>query len=102
MQGIGVSTPEAAAVAEATVGLASDMHMPNGMMFTIGMWSLMLAPGGPSTFTRLTGSTTRLDGAIPNEHMRIAPWVTSGTGTTTPPRDSIAAGDPAGRRPSRD
>lgn len=37
MQGIGVSTPIAAAVAEATMGFASDMHMANGGMFTIGL-----------------------------------------------------------------
>lgn len=37
IQGMGVNTPMAAAVAAATIGLAGDMHMPNGMMFTIGM-----------------------------------------------------------------
>lgn len=37
MQGIGVSTPMAAAVAAATIGLAGDMHIPNGMMLTSGM-----------------------------------------------------------------
>jgi len=37
MQGIGVSTPDAAAVAEATVGLARDWHMPNGAIFTMGL-----------------------------------------------------------------
>ncbi len=36
MQGIGVSTPRAAAVAEATSGLAMLMHIPNGGMLTIG------------------------------------------------------------------
>ena len=36
MQGIGVSTPRAAAVAAATVGFAIELHIPNGMMFTIG------------------------------------------------------------------
>jgi hypothetical protein len=36
MHGIGVNTPIAAAVAEATAGFAGDMHMPNGVMFTIG------------------------------------------------------------------
>lgn len=30
MQGIGVKTPNAAAVAEATVGFAGDEHMPKG------------------------------------------------------------------------
>ncbi|KVQ17130.1 hypothetical protein WK00_29155 [Burkholderia ubonensis] len=34
--GIGESTPIAAAVADATVGLASELHMPNGRMLTIG------------------------------------------------------------------
>ena len=37
MQGIGVRTPMAAAVAAATIGFAGDMHMPNGIIFTIGM-----------------------------------------------------------------
>ena len=36
MQGMGVRTPIAAAVAAATIGFAGDMHMPNGMMFTSG------------------------------------------------------------------
>ena len=35
-QGIGVSVPIAAAVADATVGLAVDMHMPNVGMFVSG------------------------------------------------------------------
>jgi hypothetical protein len=37
IQGIGVRTPIAAAVAAATIGLAGDMHIPNGIMFTNGM-----------------------------------------------------------------
>lgn len=37
MQGMGVNTPSAAAVAAATVGLAMLMHMPKGMIFTSGM-----------------------------------------------------------------
>jgi hypothetical protein len=37
IQGIGVRTPRAAAVAEATVGFAMELHMPNGMIFTMGM-----------------------------------------------------------------
>ena len=36
MQGMGVSTPIAAAVADATVGLAIDEHIPKGMTFTNG------------------------------------------------------------------
>ena len=37
IHGIGVRTPNAADVAAATVGFASDVQTPNGMMFTIGM-----------------------------------------------------------------
>jgi hypothetical protein len=45
MQGMGVSTPNAAVVAAATVGLAKDEHMANGRIFTKGMLSIMLASG---------------------------------------------------------
>ena len=37
IHGMGVSTPIAAAVAAATMGLAGDMHMANGMILTRGM-----------------------------------------------------------------
>jgi hypothetical protein len=37
MHGMGVSTPIAAEVAAATVGLDGDMHIPKGIMFVIGM-----------------------------------------------------------------
>jgi hypothetical protein len=37
MHGIGVSTPMAEAVAEATEGLARLVHTPKGMTFTSGM-----------------------------------------------------------------
>jgi hypothetical protein len=36
IHGMGVSTPKAAAVAAATVGLAGHMHMAKGMIFTMG------------------------------------------------------------------
>lgn len=35
-QGTGVSTPAAAVVAVATAGFEGVMHMPNGLMLTIG------------------------------------------------------------------
>jgi hypothetical protein len=76
MQGIGVRTPRAAAVAEATMGLARDMHMPKGGMFTIGAKSMMLAAGVPA-IVLLIGRTERTEGAIPNVHVSIAPAVTS-------------------------
>jgi hypothetical protein len=43
MQGIGVSVPIAAAVADATVGLARLLQTPKGRMLSIGTWSMMLA-----------------------------------------------------------
>ena len=46
--GMGVNTPSAAAVAAATVGLAIDVHMANGKMFTIGAKSMMVATGTPA------------------------------------------------------
>ena len=67
MQGTGVSTPIAAAVAATTMGLASELHMPNGAIFSIGAISIMLAAGTPA-LTILTGSTVRTEGAKPNEH----------------------------------
>jgi hypothetical protein len=75
MQGMGVRTPKAAAVAEATVGLAMDIHMPKVGIFVIGMKSMILAAGAP-TMTLLVGSTTRAEGATPKEHVIMAPAVT--------------------------
>ncbi len=39
VQGWGVRTPSAAAVADATAGLASDVHMPKGPTFVMGAQS---------------------------------------------------------------
>lgn len=44
-QGWGVSTPKAAEVAAATAGFARLVHIPNGMTFTMGLWSMMVAAG---------------------------------------------------------
>jgi len=76
MQGMGVSTPSAAAVAAATVGLAGELHIPKGMMFNIGTWSMMLAAGGPSARTLFLGNTTSDDGAAPKVQVNIAPIAT--------------------------
>ncbi|MDD1669388.1 MAG: hypothetical protein LUO97_06260 [Methanomicrobiales archaeon] len=77
MQGMGVRTPNAAAVAEATVGFERVVHMPKGKMFTIGAKSMMVATGFFSALTMLNGRMVRLDGATPKGHFRIAPMVTS-------------------------
>lgn len=71
MQGCGVSTPMAAAVAAATCGFDGVLHTPNGMMFTIGFLSMIVATGWfPAVITELpVGTTTSADGATPNEHV---------------------------------
>ena len=75
MQGIGVNTPNAAAVAEATVGFEGDMHMPKGGMFTVGLLSMMLAAGAP-TMVLLAGSTLSALGAAPKVQAIMQPEVT--------------------------
>ena len=72
IQGMGVSTPNAAAVAVATIGLAGEMQIPNGMMFTIGAKSMMLAAICLPHCTRLTGSTCSAAGAAPIVHISCA------------------------------
>ena len=77
-QGIGVSTPDAAAVADATAGLEGVMHMPNDMMLTKGTWSMMFAAGWLPDMTRFTGSTVSGDvpGGTAIAHFSSAPLTT--------------------------
>jgi hypothetical protein len=76
--GMGVSTPSAAAVADATVGLASELHIANGGMFASGTMSEIVAAGLPSMITRLVGMTFNVDGAIPKLQVSMAVAVTFG------------------------
>src|SRR5436305_1701873 len=80
------------AVAAATTGFAGDMHIPNGMMFTRGTWSMMFASGTSLVITRLIGSTTSELGAMPMVHVIIAP-IQTWLGITAP-----HSGTPAVRR----
>lgn len=73
MQGMGVSTPSAAAVAAATVGLASDIHIPKGMIFFMGTLSMMVAAGILAVSTLFSGGTINVEGAMPKVHWHIAP-----------------------------
>ena len=75
-QGIGVKTPSAAEVAEATVGLAMDEHMPKVGIFAMGLKSMMLAAGAPH-IVLFKGGTMSAAGATPKLHVIIAPAVTS-------------------------
>jgi len=71
-QGMGVNTPNLAAVAAATCGLASELHMPKGMILTMGLLSMMLAMG-VLVVTRFTGSTLSVLGVVPKLHCNCAP-----------------------------
>lgn len=75
-QGIGVSTPRAAAVAAATVGFDGVVHMMKDGMFAIGAQSMMVAAGTFETFTIGVGVTTRVAGPVPNVHTIAAPMTT--------------------------
>ncbi|BAY54565.1 response regulator receiver sensor signal transduction histidine kinase [Leptolyngbya boryana NIES-2135] len=46
IQGMGVRTPKAAAVAAATAGFAIELHMANGKIFAIGILSKIVAASG--------------------------------------------------------
>lgn len=76
VHGIGVSTPNAAAVAAATVGFAKELHIPNGGTLVIGAISVIFAAGRPSAVTR-GSKTANVDGAAPNGHTIIAPAATA-------------------------
>ena len=84
IQGMGVSTPSAAAVAAATVGLAKLLHMPKGMTLSMGLLSRIWAAGKPPDITKEVGKTARLEGAAPKLHCNSAPWQTCIPMVSTP------------------
>jgi hypothetical protein len=73
--GIGVSTPRAAEVAEATSGLARDEHIPKVGMLAMGAKSVMVATGIDAAIT-ICGMGLRVAGATPKSHIISAPSVT--------------------------
>ncbi len=94
MQGIGVNTPKAAAVAAATMGLAMDMHEPKGATFIMGLLSMMFAPGILLAMVLFRGRTFKVPGAIPKEHIIMAPLVTNIPMVSSPHRAvSVIAGE---------
>jgi len=78
MQGTGVGTPMAAEVADTKAGLVGDMHMPKGMMLTMGLLSMMLAAGWLLVITLFCGSTMSvlIPGGTANMHFKTAPLQT--------------------------
>jgi len=73
IQGIGVSTPIAAAVAAATWGFAGDIHIAKGMIFTSGAKSMMVAAGISDVVVVGQDVATKVLGAMPKVHMSTAP-----------------------------
>lgn len=76
IQGIGVSTPLAAAVAEATVGFAIEEQVANGGILVVGAKSIIFAAGFFSPVTVGT-ATMKVDGADPKVHCKDAVATTS-------------------------
>jgi hypothetical protein len=76
-QGIGVRTPSAAAVAEATVGFDGEVHMPNGGTLTMGLKCELLADGTADVSIVVLGMTITLAGATPKVHIIVAPMQTA-------------------------
>jgi len=85
--GAGVGVPNAADVAAMTAGLDGAEHMPKGMMFTSGAWSMMFA-SGVWVSVRFTGNTTNELGAAPKLHFNIAPMHTCNGMIKTPRFDN--------------
>jgi hypothetical protein len=82
----GVSTPNAAAVADATCGLANEEHIPKLPTFAAEA-SCIVATGFPSHRTLLWLVTFRFAGAAPIGHVITAPSVTKAL-TFLPPFQS--------------
>ena len=69
--------PKAAAVAAIPAGFVLELHMPKGMMFFMGMLSIIVAAGLPPTLVKFSGITISVLGATPIVHIIMAPIVTS-------------------------
>jgi hypothetical protein len=63
----------AAAVADATVGFAIDWHIPNGIIFAIGIMSIIVPMSIFPHLGRRGMTTISDDGAMPKLHWSIAP-----------------------------
>ena len=68
----GTGDPSAAT----TAGLDGAVHIPNGAIFITGLLSMIVATEAPAV-TLSAGNTFSELGAAPNEHINVAPEVTS-------------------------
>ncbi len=76
MHGMGVRTPNAAAVAAATVGLAMLIQTPKVGILTMGLLSMIVAAGILHPIVFAVGNTIKEAGAAPKEQLIIAPMTT--------------------------
>ncbi len=77
IHGCGVSTPRAAAVADATCGFASEVHIPNGAILTFAAVSLIVAIGLLHPRHVICDVAFIDAGAVPNVHCNIPPDTTA-------------------------
>jgi hypothetical protein len=77
VQACGVSTPSAAAVAAATAGFESVLHIPKGGMFTVAAPSSMVPTGLPSAMTIVLLVAMKPTGVLPNAHLIVVPVVSN-------------------------
>jgi hypothetical protein len=96
MQGCGVKTPKAADVAAMTCGLLGLLHRPNGLIFTKGAKSMIVAAPALVPLAGLAGGAAKIDGAAPKLQVRMAPSTTRtamrGTSKQSPIDATGAAG----------
>lgn len=76
VQGCGVNTPRAAAVADATWGFARELHIPKPAIFTGNPVSVIVAIGFPSAKTVIWDVTFNVPGAVPKGQISDAPDAT--------------------------
>lgn len=74
MQGIGVRTPRAAAVAEAVAGKVRDVQFPQGLTFVIGVMSFVVSTGAPPIL--IVDCDISCPGVVPLEQAMVAPETT--------------------------
>ena len=72
MQGIGVSLPCAAAVAEPVGGKETVRHRPKGRILYMETWSEMFPMGFPVMKTVRSGYTINLELPVPKVHFIVA------------------------------
>lgn len=73
VQGCGVSTPIAAAVADATAGLAIELHNPIGVILAPAAQSFIVAVGLPPVSTFVAEVAFKVPGDIPQVQTMVAP-----------------------------